>query len=100
MSSRIILGHLIGAGHFAEVYEGLDPIHGPVAIKRLVRGADEAEADWTIRKSEVLKEGKHLSAADHPHVVRVYYATEDDEGTPLLVLEKCVGSLLAEYRKG
>ena len=98
------LGSPIGSGMFGEVFEGVDPVHGPVAVKMLRRDhpLTETDDDWRKRKETLLKEGQRLSQADHTNVVRVHHLAEADGGNAVrLVMHRCTGgSLQAAFEKG
>lgn len=97
---KLTILNTIGEGHFSEVKAGTDPIHGGVAVKILKKGSAETDQEWKKRKALVLKEGKHLSAATHENIVKVFY-TKTANKIPILVMEHCQGgSLLHAYKAG
>src|SRR5688500_4512922 len=89
-------------GHFGEVFEGNDPIHGRVAVKVFRREAGEPAGDWDRRKAELLSEGQRLKDAEHERIVRVFSVVADPSGDAVLLeMEYCAGgSLLDEYNSG
>lgn len=89
-------------GHFAPVYEGEHMIHGPVAVKVMERLPTESQANWDVRKSDLLQEGQRLKDAEHERVVRVYDLFHDAEYDKIyLVMELCSqGSLKQRYEIG
>lgn len=100
MATKLKVGKRIGSGHFSNVHAGTDPVHGKVAVKVLKRHRSESDADWAERQRAVLAEGRHLSTAQHDHVVRVFYV-EDSPTGPRLVMELCAGgSVLKQYKVG
>jgi eukaryotic-like serine/threonine-protein kinase len=102
LQSGLVLGQIIGAGHYGEVLLGSDPIHGDVAVKRLTAKPNETIAAWSQRKTGLLEEGQRLKLADHPNVVKVISLLEDPANNGiLLVLELCKGgSLQSKFDAG
>lgn len=100
--ANLTLENPIGSGYFGTVYEGVDPIHGRVAVKVFSKRPDESEAEWNARKARLLHEGKRLKDAEHPNVVRVLGIFEaDDDRIVCLVMEKCDnGSLQGLFERG
>ncbi|WP_408889285.1 serine/threonine-protein kinase [Myxococcus faecalis] len=97
---KLVINEILGAGHFAEVRSGKDPIHGDVAVKILKRISGETDFSWKARQNLVLKEGKLQSNATHENIVRVHY-TKTHSQIPILVMELCRGgSLLEKYETG
>lgn len=100
--SHVSLGRQIGNGHFGVVHEGVDDIHGPVAIKIPRQHPHETDVAWQARRAELLSEGQFLSRAKHSNVVHVHklvkHKVSDDL---LLVMEFCAGgSLQKPYEIG
>jgi hypothetical protein len=86
--ARYRLEGMIGRGGFGEVYRGMHvALERPVAVKTL-RALDAA----MIERFRV--EGKLLSRLNHPRIVSVYDAGEDN-GVPFLVCEFVEGTTLA-----
>src|ERR1700733_502898 len=93
--SGTVLGRLqvvarLGAGGMGEVWRAEDPKLGrTVAIKRVSASAtgDPAEA------ARLLREGRRLSALNHPNIASVYDVLEQD-GEVFLVLEYVEGQTL------
>ncbi len=101
--SGLSIGERIGSGHFGEVFEGQDPIHGKVAVKVLRRapGSDDDEV-WASFKSTHLAEAKFLARASHRNVVQVFHVVEGHGGESVLIcMEYCSGgSLQSSYEAG
>jgi serine/threonine-protein kinase len=102
LTSKLKLGNLIGQGHFGKVFEGDDPVHGKVAVKRIVRKSDDTDEKWEHRKSGAQKEAQHLKKASHRNVVRVHHYCEDTtEDAILYVMDFCEGGSLQKlYDEG
>lgn len=96
-----LLGKL-GAGSFGEVFEGIDVVHGRVAVKVMSRTPTETPAEWDQRKAGLLAEAQSLSAAEHRNVVRVHSITEVNGGDSIhLCMAHCPGgSLQSAYEQG
>jgi serine/threonine protein kinase len=94
LDGRYRLGARLGGGAVAEVFRGVDErLARPVAVK-LFRG-DAAEQ---LQRHEA--EMRTLASLDHPSLVTVYDAG-DDEGQPYLVMQLVEGNTLAdELRRG
>jgi len=94
LDGRYLLGERLGGGAVAEVFRAVDErLSRPVAIK-LFRG-DAAEQ---LQRHEA--EMRTLARLDHPSLVSVYDAGEQD-GRPFLVMQLVEGDTLAEeLRRG
>jgi len=110
LTSSLTVGQKIGNGHFGEVFEGDDPVHGDVAVKVLTRTAaarilgkpNVSDAEWAEFKSDFLAEAKNLAKATHKNVVQVHHILESDDGKAILFcMELCPGgSLQQRFDKG
>jgi serine/threonine-protein kinase len=98
----LTLGTMIGQGHFGDVYEGHDHLHGKVAAKVLHQMPGESLTKWQARKDDLMDEAHHLKAAEHPNIVRVLNLVRHDVDDNLhMVTEFCDGgSVLTEYIAG
>ena len=94
LDGRYRLGDRLGSGAVAEVFRAVDErLSRPVAVK-LFRG-DAAEE---LQRHEA--EMRTLAQLDHPSLVTVYDAGDDD-GQPYLVMQLIEGDTLAdELRRG
>ena len=94
LDGRYRLGERLGSGAVAEVFRAVDErLARPVAVK-LFRG-DAAEE---LQRHEA--EMRTLAQLDHPSLVTVYDAGDDD-GQPYLVMQLVEGDTLAdELRRG
>lgn len=101
-TSEMILGPRIDSGHFGDVHEGDDPIHGKVAVKVLRQSPNETAADWAARSQSLLQEAQQLKLASHENVVRVLnVVSESTNAVVHLVSEFCDGgSLQSNYEGG
>lgn len=93
--SDLKVGKKIGNGHFGEVFHGVDPTHGNVAVKVLRREAHHDDAAWQLYKGGALNEAQHLSTATHRNVVKVHHVVEGDSGNSVVIcMEYCSGGSL------
>ena len=100
--SALELGSKLGNGAFGEVYKGVDPAHGPVAVKVLKRNAFQDDATWPDFKAAYLAEAKNLSKASHRNVVQVHHVVEAADGDSVMIcMAFCPGgSLQSEFDRG
>lgn len=93
LADRYVLGDIVGAGGGSTVRQGFDALlNRPVAVKTMHAAAVES-ADPAGRQ-RFLNEARSMARFDHPHVVRVFDAGEQD-GALYLVMELIDGSTLA-----
>jgi serine/threonine-protein kinase len=93
--SNLQIGPKIGNGHFGEVFDGTDEVHGQVAVKIFKKLLGESDPDWLVRKTGLLKEGQRLSRAEHVNVVKVHGLLESDTSDAVhLVMNYCPGGCL------
>lgn len=93
--SKLQVGGKVGGGHFGDVHEAQDAVHGKVAVKIFTQRAGETPFQWQARKDALLKEGQHLKQATHRNVVQVLHLVESDVGDSIhLVMEFCEGGSL------
>jgi serine/threonine protein kinase len=89
LDDRYRLGDRLGGGAVAEVFRAVDErLHRPVAVK-LFRG----DAAQELQRHEA--EMHTLARLDHPSLVTVYDAGDDD-GQPYLVMQLVEGDTLAD----
>jgi serine/threonine protein kinase len=100
--SGLVIGAKIGNGHFGEVFHGVDPAHGNVAVKVLSRKAHQDDTRWQLYKGGALNEAQHLSKATHRNVVQVHHVVEGDDGDSVVIcMEYCAGgSLENKFKAG
>ena len=93
LAHRFEIGPLIGSGMTGNVYRGLDTLTGEaVAIKELRSEILAAEPELLER---FLREGEALRRLNHPNIVKVLLATEQDN-QHYLVMEFIGGGSLAD----
>lgn len=93
MNERYEVRELIGEGGLGAVYRGWDRnLDREVAIKRVRAMTGE---DARARMDALLREARTLSHLQHPNIVTVYDAGEDDEGT-FIVMELLKGETLED----
>jgi HEAT repeat protein len=91
MNERYELRGIIAEGGLGTVHRAWDKnLDREVAIKR-VRAA--AAGDVVVKMKSLLKEARTLSTLQHPNIVTVYDAGEDDEGA-FIVMELVKGETL------
>lgn len=110
LTSSLTLEDKIGNGHFGEVFQGDDPVHGKVAVKVLTREAaarilekpSVSDAEWDQFKSDFIAEARNLARATHRNVVKVHQALSSDDGKAILFcMELCPkGSLQEKFDQG
>jgi eukaryotic-like serine/threonine-protein kinase len=100
--SALTIGAKIGNGHFGEVFHGVDPAHGNIAVKVLSREAHQDDARWQLYKGSSLNEAQNLSKATHRNVVQVHHVVEGDGGNSIVIcMEYCAGgSLQKKFEAG
>ncbi|HET7865026.1 MAG TPA: HDOD domain-containing protein [Burkholderiaceae bacterium] len=87
---RFELRHELGRGAQASVWLGFDSrLEREVAVKLLIPGAD------SVAVSQWLHEARAVSRLNHPHIVPVFEADED-QGQPYLVFEYVQGPTLSQ----
>jgi eukaryotic-like serine/threonine-protein kinase len=100
--SDLKIGAKLGNGHFGEVFKGVDPAHGEVAVKILRREAYHDDASWPKYKANYLAEAQNLSKASHRNVVQVHHVVEAPDGESVVIcMAFCPGgSLQTPFDKG
>jgi serine/threonine-protein kinase len=94
IAGRFRIDRLIGRGGMGEVYAAKNVGTGRDVALKMIRGAADAE-----QKRRFLREAKAATAIDHPSVIEVLDVFQDDEGTPVMVMELLRGETLASLRK-
>lgn len=91
----LVMGPLIGAGHYGQVYLAEDPVHGQVAVKVLSRFPGEPDHEWYSRREGLLQEAQRLAAATHRNVVQVYSCMAAADGESIrFSMKLCPGGSL------
>src|SRR3954467_6828243 len=92
MGGRVRLEEQVGSGGMSSVYRAFDPtLERHVAIKMMHRDISN-DADQLER---FRREARAVAQLNHPHVVTVIDAGEDD-GTPFIVFEYVEGETLKD----
>jgi serine/threonine protein kinase len=87
----------LGKGAQGVVHLATDPVlQRNVAIKSLPLTNVSSVVDT---KEQLLKEARTISKMNHPNIVSIYEAGEDDEHNPYLVFEYVSGELLQDMMK-
>ncbi|HVM69748.1 MAG TPA: serine/threonine-protein kinase [Gaiellaceae bacterium] len=92
VAKRFRLERQLGAGGMGTVWAATHLVtHKAVALKFLHKKNDDAEA-----RRRILREARAACAVQHPNVVAVHDVVEDDDGTPILVMDLLRGESLAD----
>lgn len=83
--SGLKVGTKLGNGHFGEVFKGVDPAHGEVAVKILRREWHHDDDAWPAYKAGYLAEAQNLSKATHRNVVQVHHVVEASDGESVVI---------------
>jgi serine/threonine-protein kinase len=95
IGGRFKLDRLIGKGGMGEVYAAKHVKTGrEVALKMILAAA--ASPDQTRR---FLREARAATAIQHPNVIEVLDVFEDEDGTPVMVMELLKGETFSALRK-
>ncbi len=93
LGGRYKIAELIGRGGTADTYRAADQtLHRDVAVKVLIERSDETNA-------RLLMEARAMARLNHPHIVAVYDAGEDD-GISYIVMELVRGRTLSQLESG
>jgi serine/threonine protein kinase len=93
LAGRYEIGELLGRGGTADTYRALDKKLGrEVAVKVLIERSSD-----TIER--LLGEARAMARLNHPRIVAVFDASEDD-GYPYIIMELMRGRNLADLRSG
>ncbi|MDE2482172.1 MAG: serine/threonine protein kinase [bacterium] len=93
LGGRYLVADLIGRGGTADTYRALDQtLHRDVAVKVLIERSDETNA-------RLLMEARAMARLNHPNIVAVYDAGED-QGISYIVMELVRGKTLAQLESG
>ena len=93
LGGRYLVADLIGRGGTADTYRALDQtLHRDVAVKVLIERSDETNA-------RLLMEAHAMARLNHPNIVAVYDAGED-QGISYIVMELVRGKTLAQLESG
>lgn len=94
---RYELERVIGRGAMATVYLGRDPtINRRVAIKTMPLAEEFAESDLATARSHFLREAESAGRLNHPNIISIYDAGEDDR-VAYLAMEYFQGKPLSHY---
>lgn len=97
---ELVIGGKLGNGHFGEVFQGDDNVHGRVAVKVLSRKPIHTDAEWQKHKRGFLAEAQFLSKATHRNVVQVYHISEEGDSIRFVMAHCAGGSLMSAYERG
>ncbi|MDD1963751.1 serine/threonine protein kinase [Pseudomonas putida] len=96
----LVIGNKLGNGHFGEVFQAQDDVHGQVAVKILSRQPHHTDAQWLKHKDGFLSEAQYLSRAKHRNVVEVYHFHEVGDSIRFAMAYCAGGSLQSAYESG
>lgn len=93
-------GALIGSGSFGQVLSGVDPVHGPVAIKVFSKTIKDSNQEWAARVGDALKEAQLIASLQHQNIVKVYHFVRTPNYEHVLyVMELCqAGSVRSQLK--
>jgi serine/threonine protein kinase len=94
IAGRFKIDRLIGRGGMGEVYAAKNVGTGRDVALKMIRGV--ADAEQTRR---FLREAKAATAIQHPNVIEVLDVFQDEDGTPVMVMELLRGEPLSALRK-
>lgn len=93
LGGRYEVAELIGRGGTADTYRAQDAtLHRDVAVKVLIERSDETN-------SRLLMEARAMARLNHPHIVAIYDAGEDN-GISYIVMELVRGKTLSQLEGG
>ncbi len=93
LGGRYAVAQLIGRGGTADTYRAVDQtLHRDVAVKVLIERSDETNA-------RLLMEARAMARLNHPNIVAVYDAGEDN-GISYIVMELVRGKTLSQLESG
>lgn len=94
---RYQLEQAIGKGAMATVYLGRDPkINRRVAIKTIALAEEFSDSDLVNARTQFLREAESAGRLNHPNIISIYDAGEDDE-VAYLAMEYFPGKPLSAY---
>lgn len=94
---RYRLEGIIGRGAMATVYLGRDPmINRRVAIKTIPLADEFSASDLANARAQFMREAESAGRLNHPHIIAIYDAGEDDR-TAYLAMEYFDGRPLSHY---
>lgn len=92
VAKRFRLERQLGSGGMGAVWAATHLVtHKAVALKFLHKKHDDPDA-----RRRVLREARAACAVQHPNVVAVHDVVEDEDGTPILVMDLLRGESLAD----
>jgi serine/threonine-protein kinase len=93
VGGRFKIERLLGKGGMGEVYAARHVTTGREVAIKMIRGEGEEQ------RRRFLREAKTATAIEHPNVIEVYDVFEDEDGTPVMVMELLHGETFAAYRE-
>jgi eukaryotic-like serine/threonine-protein kinase len=89
VAGRYRLEHALGEGGMGVVWAATHEITRKKVALKLVK-----RADAPAQRTRLLREARASCAVRHPHVREVYDVVEDDDGSPMMIMEYLVGESL------
>ncbi len=87
---------VIGRGGMGEVYAARHTNTGKEVALKVIRAATGVGKEHTRR---FMREARAATAIEHPNVIQVFDVFEDDDGTPVMVMELLKGEPLSAYQE-
>jgi eukaryotic-like serine/threonine-protein kinase len=96
IAGRFRVDRIIGRGGMGEVYAAKHVTTGKEVALKLIHSASGVGKEHTRR---FMREARAATAIDHPNVIEVFDVFEDENGTPVMVMELLKGESLSAYRQ-
>ena len=96
IAGRYEVERLIGRGGMGEVYAARNRGTGRSVALKIIRSSDVSDE----QRRRFLREAKTATAISHPNVIDVLDVFEDEDGSPVMVMELLRGEPLSALLKG
>ncbi len=96
VGARFRIGRLIGKGGMGEVYAAKHVTTGREVALKLIHAAAARGKDTTRR---FMREARAATAIQHPNCIEVLDVFENDDGTPVMVMELLKGESFGQHRE-
>ena len=96
IGARFRIDRLIGKGGMGEVYAAKHVTTGREVALKLIHAAAARGKDATRR---FMREARAATAIQHPNCIEVLDVFENEDGTPVMVMELLKGESFAEHRE-
>jgi serine/threonine-protein kinase len=96
VGGRFKTERLIGRGGMGEVYAARHATTGKQVALKLIHATSGSSKEHVRR---FLREARAATAIEHPNVIQVFDVFEDENGTPVMVMELLKGEPFSAYRE-